>query len=71
LKKDDVKFIVAVILTAVISMLVIFSLDRKVSGEMAGSRVDIDKINNMVEKGTISIHDASHWEKVRERKIER
>ncbi len=66
MKTDDIKFIAAIIITVAVSAFVIFKMDLRVSGDGAGTKVDMDKINNMVEQGSISIHDAGHWEEVRD-----
>jgi hypothetical protein len=60
--KDGARFIAAVVITIILGALVVFSGYRRDMRTAMGERVDMEKIQSLVEEGQLSFKEAEFWE---------
>jgi len=63
---DDYKFVAGLLATMAAIAAVVFTVYLRDLDMPAatGAKVDLEKIEAMADKGSISLHEASHWEEV-------
>lgn len=66
MKKDDWKFLSALLLTALLSGWVVYSSYRKDLAMSAGPTVDLKKIERLQAEGRVTLHPGEYWSAVQE-----
>ncbi len=61
MKKDDAKFLAALLVTLVLAVFVVALLHRQNAEKRVASAVDVSRLEKLAEKGVISLHPADHW----------
>ena len=62
MRRDDYKFILAFVATALLLAAVIYSSYRRDLRVSAGPTVDLKRIEALTQQGVVSDHEASWWE---------
>ena len=64
MRRDDLKFLVSLALTLALAGGVIYSTYLRESTPAAGETVDVKKLEELWNRGTITLESASYWEEV-------
>ena len=68
MKKDNFKFLAAMMLTLILATLVIYSSWQRDLRLAQGPVVDVKRIQELVAKGQLSLHEAEFYEEVKDKK---
>ena len=64
MRRDDLKFLVSLALTLALAGGVIYSTYLRESAPAGGETVDVKKLEELRNRGTITLYGASYWEEV-------
>jgi hypothetical protein len=67
MKRDDIQFAGAIIITLFLMVATIYSFHLRGKQEAAGPTVDLKKIEAQAQKGVIGFHEASWWERAEDK----
>jgi len=67
LKKDDIKFLSAILLTLLLAVLVIYTSWQRDLRLAQGPVVDLKRIQELVAQGQLSLREAEFYEEVKEK----
>jgi hypothetical protein len=68
MKKDNFKFLAAMAMTLILAGLVIYSSWQRDLRLAQGPVVDVKRIQELVAKGQLSLHEAEFYEEVKDKK---
>ncbi len=66
MKKDDARFVVAVIVTLCLAVSAVVAVHRQNTENTVASAVDVSRLEKLADKGVISLHPADHWQSLDE-----
>jgi hypothetical protein len=64
--RDDMKFLAALVATLVLMAGLVYSSYRRDLRPLAGTTVDLKRIERLMDEGGVSRREASWWEEVKE-----
>jgi len=68
MKRDNFKFLAAMTMTLILAGLVIYSAWQRDLRLAQGPVVDLNRIQELVQQGQLSLHEAEFYEEVKEKK---